>query len=272
MAAVQRHPDKLRDRTVLLIAGTGGIGKGVASALFARGARIILTSTRQAKLDDTISQLLQLYPDVPQTNVSGYTLDLGSSSVEDNIKTMVSQLKKDGVDKIEHMAYFAGDPLAHMPIEDITLDSWLKVSQVRTISCILAVKHILPLIQAAGPASAECSPSITLTSGSVGDKPIPGGWLLTSMVASSLYGAGRQLALDLKPIRVNTVAPGAVDTDLWSGMSEEQRNGFFEDTKKRMPTGRVGDVRDVAESYLWCMGDGNVTGEVVRTNSGALLV
>lgn len=272
MATLQRHPDKLRNRTVLLIAGTGGIGKGVASALLGRGARIILTSTRQAKLDETISQLLQLYPEVPQTNVSGYTLDLGSTSVEDNIRTMVERLKKDGIEKIDHLAYFAGDPLSMMQLEDITLDSWLKASQVRTISCILVVKHLVPLLRAAGPATSQCSPSVTLTSGAVGDKPIPGGWTLTAMITASLYGAARQLALDLKPLRVNVVSPGVVDTELWSGMSEEQRNGFYEETKKKMPTGRVGDVQDVAESYLWCMSDGNVTGEVVRTNSGSLLV
>lgn len=272
MAPIQRHPDKLRNRTVLLIAGTGGIGKGIASALLGRGAKIILTSTRQSKLDDTIAQLLQLYPDVPQTNVSGYTLDLGSSSVDDNIKVMAEKLKSDGVEKIDHLVYLAGDPLPKFQLEDITLDSWLKASQVRTISCILVVKHLVPFLRAAGPASAECSPSITLTGGSVGDKPIPGGWTLVAMIAGSLQGAARQLALDLKPLRVNTVAPGVVDTDLWSGMSEEQRNGFYEETKKNMPTGRVGDVQDVAESYLWCMSDGNVTGEVVRTNSGVLLV
>jgi len=272
MAALQRHPDKLRDRTVLLVAGTGGIGKGLASALLGRGAKIILTSTRQAKLDDAISQLLQLYPEIPQTNVSGYTLDLGSSSVEDNIKTMVEKLKKDGIEKIDHLVYLAGDPLPRFQLEDITLDSWIKASQVRTISCILVIKHLVPFLRAAGPASSQCSPSITLTSGSVGDKPVPGGWTLLSMIAASLYGAARQLAFDLKPVRVNVVSPGVVDTDLWSAMNAEQKNKYFEETAKKMPTGRVGDVQDVAESYLWCMSDGNVTGEVVRTNSGALLV
>lgn len=272
MAPPQRHPDKLRNRTVLVVAGTGGIGKGVTSALLARGARVILTSTRRAKLDEAISQLLQLYPEMSQTDISGYTLDLGSSSVEDNIETLAERLKKDDVEKIDHLVYLAGDPLPTSQIEDITLDSWLRASQVRTISCILTIKHLLPFLRAAGPASSQCSPSITLTSGAVGDKPIPGGWTLLSMIAASLHGAARQLALDLKPIRVNVVSPGVVDTDLWSGMSEEQRKNFFEQTKENMPTGRVGDVQDVAESYLWCMCDGNVTGEVVRTNSGALLV
>ncbi|KAJ9661894.1 hypothetical protein H2198_001646 [Neophaeococcomyces mojaviensis] len=272
MSTIQRHPDKLADRSVLLIAGTGGIGKAVASALLSRGAKVILTSTRQAKLDDTVSQLLQLYPEKSASHVTGYTLDLGSQSVEDNIKTLVTNLKKDGITKLDHLIYLAGDPLPTFALEDITLESWAKASQVRTISCILCIKHLIPFLRAAGPATAQCSPSITLTGGSVSDKPIPGGWTLLAMIAASLNGAARQLALDLKPIRVNTVAPGIVDTDLWSGMDEAARNKLFDDAAKTLPTGRVGDVQDVAESYLWCMCDGNVTGEVVRTNSGSLLV
>lgn len=245
---------------------------GVAAALLARGAKVILTSTRQAKLDNKIGQLRQLYKELPENHVTGYTLDLGSPEVEDNIRVVVEKLRKDGVEKIEHLVYLAGDPLPTFALEDIELGSWMKASQVRTISCILCIKHFLPLIKAAGPASAAYSPSITLTGGSVGDKPIPGGWTLLGMIAASINGAARQLALDLKPIRVNAIAPGVVDTDLWSGMSEEQREGFFKETRENMPTGRVGDVQDVAESYLFCMSDGNITGEVIRTNSGVLLV
>lgn len=272
MSAIQRHPNKLQNKTVLLVAGTSGIGKGVASGLLSRGASIILTSTRQEKLDATITELLSLYPDLPNTSVRGYTLDLGSSDVEDNLKKLVASLKKDNVDMIHHLVYIAGDPLPTFALEDITLESWAKASQVRTISAILTVKHLLPLIKAAGPASADFSASITITGGSVGDKPIPGGWTLVAMIAAALNGAARQLALDLAPIRVNTIAPGVVDTDLWSGMDEKTKKEFFEGCEKNNPTGRVGNVSDVAEAYLWVMCDGNTTGEVVRTNSGILLV
>lgn len=272
MSTVQRHINKLQGRTVLIIAGTSGIGKGLASALLSRGANIIFTSTRQEKVDSFTKELLNLYSELPKSSVRGYTLELGSPSVEDNIKVLVEKLKKDGTNKIDHLVYIAGDPLPTYAIEDITLESWSKASQVRTISCILCIKHLLPLIKAAGPASADFSASITLTGGSVSDKPIEGGWTLLAMIAASLNGAARQLALDLRPIRVNTVALGVVDTDLWSGMGEEGKKEFLAQAAKGHPTGRVGDVRDVAEAYMWLMCDGNVTGEVVRTNSGNLLV
>ena len=82
----------------------------------------------------------------------------------------------------------------------------------------------------------------------------------------------RGLALDLKPVRVNVVSPGAVDTELWKGMTEEAKGEMFKAIGEKVPTGRVGRVEDVAEAFLYCMRDGNVTGSMVSSNGGALLV
>lgn len=50
----------------------------------------------------------------------------------------------------------------------------------------------------------------------------------------------RNLALDLKPIRVNLVSPGAVDTELWKDFTAEQKEGFFKSISAKVPTGRIG--------------------------------
>lgn len=272
MAPIERHPHKLAGKTVLLVAGTGGIGLAVASACLSRGAKVILTSTSQSKLDEKIKELQKVYHEVDPAHITGYTLNLGVPEVENNIKTFVEQVKRDGISVIHHIAYMAGDPLPTASIEEIELDFWMKASQVRTIAAVLLIKHVLPFLRAAGPPTAVCSPSIILTGGSVADKPIPGGWTVLSMIAASIQGGARQLALDLMPLRVNAVAPGVVDTDLWNVMDEQTRKAFYESVEQRLPTGRVGHVTDVAESYIYAMVDGNLTGEVLRTNSGTLLV
>lgn len=272
MAPIERHVDKLKDKTVLLIAGTGGLGLAVASACLSRGAKVILTSTRQSKLTEKIEELRKLYNDVEPASVIGYTLNLGTPDVEDNIKTFFQQMQQDGIGITHHVVYLAGDPLPTASIDEIELDFWMRASQVRTIAALLLIKHVLPFLRAAGPATPVCSPSITLTGGSVGDKPIPGGWTILAMIGASIQGGARQLALDLKPLRVNAVAPGPVDTDLWNVMDEQTRKEFYKGIEEKVPTGRVGHVMDVAESYIYAMVDGNLTGEVLRTNSGTLLV
>ena len=69
-------------------------------------------------------------------------------------------------------------------------------------------------------------------------------------------------------------SPGAVNTELWdtfvSTPAETQK--LMETLKEEIPTGRVADPRDVAESYLYCVKDENLTGSMLSTNGGALLV
>ncbi len=82
----------------------------------------------------------------------------------------------------------------------------------------------------------------------------------------------RNLALDLKPIRVNLINPGGVETELWNFVPEQQRKGMLEDLGKKCATGSVGRVEDVAEAYLYCMKDRNVTGSVINSNGGHYLM
>jgi NAD(P)-dependent dehydrogenase (short-subunit alcohol dehydrogenase family) len=90
--------------------------------------------------------------------------------------------------------------------------------------------------------------------------------------ATGLQGMVRAMALDLKPIRVNLVSPGAVDTDLWKPFGEEGKQKMFEEMEKKLPVGKVGRAEDVAESFLYLMKDHNVTGAMVSTSGGSLLV
>jgi NAD(P)-dependent dehydrogenase (short-subunit alcohol dehydrogenase family) len=169
------------------------------------------------------------------------------------------------IDHLDHLIYTAGDRLPTIPIEEITLENFSAGILVRGPSALLSIKTFLPLLPKAN------TTSIILTSGSICDKPIPGGWAITSFVGSGLNGLTRQLALDLAPIRVNCVAPGVVDTDLWSHMEEKERKGLYEQMEKSLPTGRVPSADDLAESYVYLLRDRNVTGTTIHSNGGAFL-
>lgn len=125
----------------------------------------------------------------------------------------------------------------------------------------IAPKYLNP-----GPAS-----SIIITTGAVSERPIDN-WTVVNSYATGLQGMTRGLALDLKPIRVNLVSPGAVNTELWGHMTAEQKEGMFKELSKKIPVGKVGSVEDVAESYLYLMKDRNVTGAMISTSGGHLLV
>ena len=58
-----------------------------------------------------------------------------------------------------------------------------------------------------------------------------------------------------KRIRVNTVVPGLVQTELWDkqGQSKEQQRTTFEAAAERLPVGFVATPEDIAEAYLYCV-------------------
>ena len=251
---------KLVDKRVLLVGGTGGVGIGVASALLEFGTTVILSSSRQTKIDAVIQTLLKEYPEAKQ-RISGHACDLAGPNVESNIEQLFGS-----VGKIDHVVYMAGDRLPMCPLDDVTLEKWQRFTQVRTIASILVAKHAVKHL------NKDRTSSITFTGGSISEKPMAGGWAMLGLVGAGINGLTRQLAFDLAPVRVNAVALGVVDTDLWAGLGEEGAKEFLKAHEAAMPTKKVGQAEDIAEAYLYCLRDLNVTGSIVHSNSGAFLV
>lgn len=106
-----------------------------------------------------------------------------------------------------------------------------------------------------------------MTSGTAAIKPGKGasvGGGLNGGVLSLTKG----LAGDLsdKKIRVNTVVPGLVITELWDklGKSKEQQKTEFETRSKTIPVGFVGEPIHIAEAYLYLIRADYATGTLVN--------
>ena len=112
--------------------------------------------------------------------------------------------------------------------------------------------------------------SLTLTSGVAGVMPPPG-WAVMASVCSAVEGLARGLAVDLKPIRVNVVRPGAVHTELF-GQFGDQLPMYVEMFKSNSLTGTVGKPEDLADAYLHFMKDSFITGTVTASDGGRSLI
>ncbi|CZS91743.1 probable enoyl-[acyl-carrier-protein] reductase 1 [Rhynchosporium agropyri] len=254
--ATQKY-NKLAGKHVLIIGGTSGIGYAVAEGSIESGASVTVSSSNPSRVQSSISSLQTSYP---SAQVSGHACDLSTTNLEADIEAL---FEKTG--KVDHVVFTAGDGLAQMKVEDITLEKIVKAGQIRFFAPLLVAKVATKYLNP-GPGS-----SIVFTTGAVADKPIAN-WSVVASYAAGLHGMTRNLALDLKPIRVNLVSPGAIDTELWKGFSEDQKKAFFKVISDKLPTGKVGKPEDVAETYLWLMKDTNVTGFVASSNGGDLLV
>jgi 3-oxoacyl-[acyl-carrier protein] reductase len=95
----------------------------------------------------------------------------------------------------------------------------------------------------------------------------------TNYVASKagVIGMTRTWARELGKfgIRVNAVAPGFVATEIIKAMPEKVLEGMVAHT----PMGRIGDVRDIAEAYLWLASDAAtwITGATLSVDGGLVI-
>lgn len=263
-----KYTSKLAGQRVLVLGGTSGIGYSVAEAAVEHGAHVIVSSSKPSNVTSAVESLKRSYP--PGANGQGPHAPIGcvcDLSQRDQIEGNIESLLKTaaGNSKINHIVVTAGDiPLAP-PLADLTADEIVKLGTVRFVGVLIIAKFI--------PRYMDLDPnnSFTLTGGVNTRKPMPG-WTLVAGYGAALEGVARGLSVDLKPMRVNLVALGAVHTPLMDKVAGEARDAFLEQVASATTVGAVGRPEDVAEAYIYCMKDRFVTGTVIDSNGGMLLV
>ncbi|PMD11988.1 NAD(P)-binding protein [Hyaloscypha hepaticicola] len=258
--ATQKY-NKLAGKHVLVIGGTSGIGYSVAEACLESSASVTISSSSPDRVSSCVASLKASYPHSNTPKVSGHVCDLSQPTVEKDIEKLF-----EACGQVDHIVFTAGDKLATIPLQDATYENIIRAGQVRFIAPLLVAKIGSRYLK-----NKTAESSIIFTTGSVAEKPVPG-WSVVASFASGMHGMVRNLAIDLKPVRVNVVSPGAVDTQMWNGMPEEAKKGMFKEIAGKVPTGHVGRPEEVAEAYLWLMKDSNVTGFVACSDSGSKLV
>ena len=159
--------------------------------------------------------------------------------------------------------YTAGDTLQLGELAAMDLKKARGAFELRFWSAIAAVKYASPHIREGG--------SIVLTTGVAGLRPRKG-WVVAASGCGAIVSLTRALAVELAPIRVNAVSPGVVRTNLWQNMMEQDRNSMYENVRKTLLVGHVGEPAEIARAYVFLMQEGYSTGQVLVVDGGAVLV
>jgi NAD(P)-dependent dehydrogenase (short-subunit alcohol dehydrogenase family) len=257
-----KYSKKLHNKRVLVLGGTSGIGFCVAEACVEFGAIVTVASSKQPKVDKTIQRLTTSYPGA-KDRVSGATCDLASEHVEEELKRMFEFATKDG--KLDHVVNTAGDSFGLIKLADITAADIQRQGSVRYVGMLLMAK-LAPRYM-----NVSSESSITSTGGVNSTKPGEG-WSTIAGWGAAKEGMARGLAVDMKPIRVNCVAPGAIETEFFDTIGGGgMRERIVELYKSKTLLGKIGKPEDMAEAYLYLMRDAYVTGITLVSDGGYVL-
>jgi NAD(P)-dependent dehydrogenase (short-subunit alcohol dehydrogenase family) len=176
---------------------------------------------------------------------------------------------------IETFVFLSGFPiLPKRSLEETSLEKWNELMSVNLTSAYLLTNALAVLLRKGD------DPTIVTVSSSLGYQVMPGmGAYATSKGA--LVSLTKALAVELAPnIRVNSVAPGAVETDFLSGGTGRDHEGadrsWFDALSAKyvstIPLARVAEPRDVVGPILFLAGSASsyMTGQVLHLNGGRL--
>lgn len=261
-SSTPKYSSKLHNTRVLVLGGTSGMGFCVAEAALEHGAQVCISGSKPAKLDRAVSRLQVAYPD-QASKVSGHVCDLSQAQeLESNLDALLKVAAADA--KLDHIVFTAGDALKIVPVAEATVETIQKSGNIRFLGPLLLAK-LAPKYLSPGPQS-----SITLTGGTMSHRPTKG-WTVIAAWGSGIEGITRGLAVDLAPVRVNMVSPGAVHIELFDDIPTDRLEGVLQGFKDGALIGKVGTPENLAEAYLYFMKDHFATGSILQSDGGRLL-
>jgi NAD(P)-dependent dehydrogenase (short-subunit alcohol dehydrogenase family) len=113
--------------------------------------------------------------------------------------------------------------------------------------------------------------SLTLVSGVYSVRPSKQA-VLQGAINAALEALARGLALELAPVRVNTVSPSLTNTPLWDRLDASVREKMFKEKAAQLPAGRIAGAEDIASAILFLAGNPFTTGATLLIDGGDALV
>ncbi|MBE6701444.1 MAG: SDR family oxidoreductase [Ruminococcaceae bacterium] len=149
-------------------------------------------------------------------------------------------------------------------LQNMTDDDWYKVLDTNLSSMFFLSREVIPMMLNQGEGSIVNVSSMWGITGASCE-------VAYSTSKAGVIGFTKALAKELAPskIRVNAVAPGAIDTDMLKGYTKEELSIIADET----PLGTIGKCEDIAEAVYFLSSEkaGFITGEVLNVNGGFVI-
>ncbi len=230
---------------VAIIGGSSGIGLATAAHLLEKGYRVTITGRDAAKLQGAGQSLTG--------DIATVTMDAA------DFAGLAEAFQAIG--PVDHLVLALGGGNGAGPFATVDLADFRKGFEQKTMAHFACAQACLPHLSKQG--------SITFVSAVSAQAAMPGTAGLGAINAA-IAALAPILAVELKPIRVNCVSPGVVDTPWWD-FTAEQREQTFAGFAARTPVGRVGRPEEIAEAIAFLIGNGFTSGHTLICDGGIRL-
>jgi NAD(P)-dependent dehydrogenase (short-subunit alcohol dehydrogenase family) len=231
------------NQRVLIVGGSSGIGLAVAAGFAKAGASVTIASRNLERLAHAAATL-------------GHGVQTAQLDVMD--------------DKAVEKFFETGERWRHVVVSG----SSIKLGPVRKLPLFDAYSDMNSKFwgayRIARVAKIEPEGSLTFVSGLLSRRPSPDA-VLQGAINAALEALAQGLALELAPVRVNTVSPGIIVTPLWDAIPEDKRRAMFEATAAGLPVKRVGQPEDVANAILYLAATPFASGSTVFVDGGGAI-
>ncbi len=250
MTATTANTYALTDKRVLVTGGGSGIGRAIAEAFWANGARVAVSGRRRDRLEETTAG-----------QDDGRTLVVEADvSDDDSAAAMIAAVVEEwgGIDVVVNnaAAYTSG------PFDELDLDTWQQVRGANVDGFVHVARHALPELEKVG--------GNLVVVGSVSGMAGDWGQAAYNATKAAIMNFVQSLALDYGPrgVRLNAVAPALTITELTQAVEDDPE--ALARANDRVALGRPGRPEDVAPAVLWLASDdaAYVTGAWLAVDGG----
>lgn len=239
-----------KQKIAIVTGASRGIGREVAKELAESGITVI------ANYNKSEEEAKKLQQELEEQNFKLEIVKADVSKREDVKKLVEYTIEKHG--KIDILINNAGIS-EYKLFTDETDEDWDKLINTNLYSAFAMSQEVIPNMV---HNKKGCIINISSIWGIVGGSLE----VLYSISKAGLDGMTKALAKELGPsnIRVNSIAPGMINTKMNSKFTEKE----IEEIKEEIPLERLGDSQDIAKCIKWLIDDNYTTGQVISINGG----
>lgn len=236
---------------VILVTGASrGIGREIAKSLAEKGNKVIANYNKSENQAKSLQE--------ENENIDIYKADV---SKRDEVKNMVEYaINKYG--KIDVLINNAGIAESKL-FTDVTDEDWQKIINNNLYSTFCVTQEVVHnMIHN----KKGCIINISSIWGMVGASCET----VYSVAKAGIDGMTKSLAKELGPsnIRVNSIAPGIIDTDMNKYLSKEETDNII----REIPLEKIGKTADISKCIQWLIDDEYTTGQVISINGGWVII